>query len=225
MSTLIQSSMPQNQTKLETFTATRKQKKKMPHPTADEGPGGHAEMSQVPQLHKTETATDPNEGDHDCGDDVSMILDKILFSWFDPESEDEVEYNSTINADHVFSTWYGIGSSPDDISLQTFDVRPNNINVDSMDAAFAAFEPGNHQHDMCEIFGGQDGTTKLCIRQGLHCGPKFDISANINLCDPQGIEKLWAYLRKYRPKIIIAGHPCTAFGAWSRYNRSQSASN
>ena len=225
MSTLIQSSMPQHTTNLETFTATRKQKKKMPHPTADEGPGEHAEMSQVPQSHKTETTTDPNEGDHDCGDDVSMILDNILFSCFDTESEDDVEYNSTINMDHVFFTWYGIGSSPDDISLQAFDDRPNNINVDSMDAAFAAMAPGSHQHDMCELFGGQAGTTKLCIRQGLHCGPNFDISANINLCDPQEIKKLWAYLHKYRPKIIIAGPPCTAFGAWSRYNRSQAASH
>ena len=225
MSTLIQSSLPNNQDQLEAFTATRKQKKKMPHPTADEGPGEHAEMSEVPQPPKVIIPDHAHVDNHDCGDDVSMILDNVLFSCFDTESEDDEEPNIPIQLDNVFFTWYGIGSSPDDSALTAFANRPHNINVLNMDAVFAAISTGNRQHDLCELFGGKAGTTNLCIRQGLHCGPNFDISVNINLCDPQEIKKLWDYLLEFRPKVIIAGPPCTAFGAWSRYNRMQAASH
>lgn len=73
--------------------------------------------------------------------------------------------------------------------------------------------------DIMEIFGGEAGTTRICIRKRLRTGKNFDLVTGYDLTDERAQEEVRSYIQKFRPMFIIMGPPCTAFGCWSTLNR------
>ena len=78
---------------------------------------------------------------------------------------------------------------------------------------------GIESDDFIEVFGGDGGCTRLGLRRKLRCGKNFDLSCNIDLSQRSEEEALWRYIKAFKPMVIIMSPPCTAFGAWSAYNK------
>eukprot|EP00971_Amphidinium_carterae_P058290 1152997-Amphidinium_carterae.1 len=69
-----------------------------------------------------------------------------------------------------------------------------------------------------EICGGNAGVTKLALRRRWPCGRNMDLCTGVDLTNPKQRHQVIQYTRMHRPYIVVAAPPCTAFGAWSRYN-------
>ena len=79
-----------------------------------------------------------------------------------------------------------------------------------------------HAHrklDVMEICGGAGGVSKVSLRHHLKVGHNFDLNHGIDLTNPDDVRGLWNYVRFTRPRFIVMGPPCTAFGNLSRVNR------
>ena len=205
------------------YKTQKKQKPKPPQPTPEESPGDHADTEF---LEKPSKKVEMENTFDDCGDDVSTIAfsDSTSISaftdssYFLEEGEDMGEDDQLFN-DEFFS-WAVTGSTT--CPEEPLHQRPNSFRFPSMHAAYATIGHNPRyagQHDVCEIFGGDAGTTRVCMRRGLKTGPAFDINVGIDLTSSVEIQHLWMYLERYRPKVVIAGPPCTSFGPWSRINR------
>jgi hypothetical protein len=74
--------------------------------------------------------------------------------------------------------------------------------------------------DVVEPFGGPHGAVlQLSVKRGLKAGCNFDIAMNVDLTKTSDIQGLFHYLKVHKPRVIIAGPPCTSFGGWSFLNR------
>ena len=210
--------MIQESTSLEhakVYKVAKKSKPKPPQGGAEDGPGEHADVL----LEKPTKADKEIENVFgDCGDDVSTIADSEAYSFFD--SDNDPSEDDTMCFDDEFYAWACPGSEvkPDNPILK----RPLSRHFPSMSSAYAAVRYDSRyagQHDLMELFAGEAGTTRLCLRRGLKCGPAFDLAINIDLTLPSDVNLLWQYMLKHRPKIVIAGPPCTAFSSWQHINR------
>eukprot|EP00971_Amphidinium_carterae_P349854 6491262-Amphidinium_carterae.1 len=69
-----------------------------------------------------------------------------------------------------------------------------------------------------EICGGHAGVTKLALRRRWPCGQNMDLCTGVDLTNPKQRHQVIQYVRMHQPYVIVAAPPCTAFGAWSRFN-------
>ena len=60
--------------------------------------------------------------------------------------------------------------------------------------------------------------TQISLRRRLRSGGNLDLVTGTDLCDPAETKALWAYLRDYKPLVVIMGPPCTPYGPWSNLN-------
>ena len=203
----------------EVYKTQRKQKPKPPAPTPDETPGDHADTEF---LEKPSKKVEMENTYDDCGDDVSTIMGEQSYSSrcfdeLDSDSDDEEMF------DDAFFSWGATGSTT--CPEEPLHERPHSLSFPSMASAYAALGHNPKyagQHDVMELFGGDAGTSRVCIRRGLKTGPSFDLNVGIDLTSHEEVNLLWRYLERHRPKVVIAGPPCTSFGAWSRINRHKS---
>ena len=77
------------------------------------------------------------------------------------------------------------------------------------------------QLDVVEICGGVGGVLQLAIRKQMKAGINFDLRTGIDLNKQSEIDKLWAYLTRHRPRVIVGAPPCTAFGSWAKLNKQR----
>ena len=217
MAAVILETVTLHQTAFAASVKKRKQKPKSPKPTAAEGPGEHVEEHELENFKPKKDKSIENVFD-DCGDDTSTIMLSTEESMFDSDSDWMSEPDEMF--DNNFFSWGAVGSQANlDENLQS---RPFSKKFDSMQSAFTFLMSDSKfegQHDVCELFGGLGSTTQLCIRRKLKGGPNFDISVGIDLTLDAEVEKLFLYWTKHRPKVLLAGPPCTSFSAWSQLNR------
>ena len=69
-----------------------------------------------------------------------------------------------------------------------------------------------------EIFGGSAGVSKFAIKMRWPTGKNFDLVTGENLTEPRNRERLLAYINKYKPLVVVAGPPCTAFANLAKIN-------
>ena len=74
-----------------------------------------------------------------------------------------------------------------------------------------------------EICGGTAGVTKVLIRRGLKNGKNMDIVIGADLTDIEHRRYVAEYIKRHKPKVIVMGPPCTAFGGYSRINKLKSS--
>ena len=223
-------------------TVHRKAKPKPPKPGIDDGPDCELDVQdeEVKISQKRSTSKVVESVYDDCGNDISELLTSDLLEddkstylctadddssimlsscCFESDSECEEPMETSLISTN-FLNWGFPGS-------ETFDSEPlheHECSTHFNDFTGAYAYVSSHsttigQHDICELFGGSAGTTKICIRRKLKAGLNFDITSGINLMDKAQISALWAYLEKHRPRVILAGPPCTGFGPWSRFNQ------
>ena len=77
----------------------------------------------------------------------------------------------------------------------------------------------NSQLDVVEICGGEGGVLRLAARKHLRTGQNFDLRTGSDLTKKSDVDKLWLYLAKYKPRVIVGAPPCTAFGQWAHINK------
>ena len=73
--------------------------------------------------------------------------------------------------------------------------------------------------DICEIFGGEAGVTKIAIRRRLKTGSNYDITAGFDLLTARDREALLRYLKTKKCRVVIMAPPCTHLGTWFHMNR------
>ena len=199
------------------YKTQQKQKPKPVKPTPDESPGDHEDTEG---LDKPAKKVEVENVFDDCGDDVSTIAGSEVYTYFDGDSEAESSDDEMGLFNEEFYTWALTGSTT--CVEEPIHERPRSLQFKNMTEAYTAIgqDPKyKGQHDLCELFGGEAGTTRVCIRRGLKTGPSFDINIGIDLTNDTEVAHLWKYILRHRPKVIVAGPPCTSFGPWSRINR------
>lgn len=164
----------------------------------------------------------------DCGDDVSAITvdeSKEKQSYFENEStclgsdndtdtdleENDSFYNSCFFGSYMWGSECESNMAQSQHQLQSFA------------ETFVFLQQTRHQrvrHDFLEVFGGEGGVCRIAIRQGLTGGRNLDLQTGFDLSKPHEITLLFQYLDEFQPHVIILAPPCTAFGAWARYNRA-----
>ena len=73
--------------------------------------------------------------------------------------------------------------------------------------------------DVMELFGGESGVGRLCVRRRLVGGVSFDIVAGFDLTKKEHQEDVLKCVIDFKPLVIVMGLPCTGFGRWSHPNR------
>ena len=73
--------------------------------------------------------------------------------------------------------------------------------------------------DVVELFGGEGGVGKLCIRRRLRRGGNFDLVTCYDLTKESDQAHIIKYITTHEPLVVVMGPPCTSFGAWSHLNR------
>ena len=200
----------------------RKQKPKPPKPGVNDGPEGDHDVQDA-EIIETPSQKIRNkmieEHYDDCGTDISSIATEN-YCVFDSDSECEFDDYPSMFSPSFFMNGMRGSEYQEDTEVLTYSSQHHVFN--SMQSAWAFMTQNtmySGQHDICEICGGKAGTTQILLRRGMTPGLNFDLSVNVNLCDPAEQAKLWSYLVKHQPRVILTGPPCTSFGAWAHYNK------
>ena len=190
----------------------------------NDGPGEHEDVVPLKPTKFIEDTFD------DCGDDTTVIQDHedksmLCIHCFELASTDYVftdsdtEGDSESMLDNEYITWNLPGSeNPENLDEDRPFATSFATCVDMV--AYLATVPG--YHDVFELFGGKGLCSQIAVRRKLIAGPNFDTVCQLDLEDPSQVEALWEYIVMNQPRIVIAGPPCTAFGAWSRLNKTRS---
>ena len=73
-------------------------------------------------------------------------------------------------------------------------------------------QPENKGHvDVVEIFGGESGVGKLCIRRRLVRGENFDLVTGFDLTDKKQQEEVVKYFNTFKPLVALLGPPMYRF--------------
>ena len=73
--------------------------------------------------------------------------------------------------------------------------------------------------DIVEIFGGESGVGKLCLRRRLRRGVNFDLVIGFDLTKESHQKEVERYIADHKPLVVVLGPPCTSFGHWSHLNQ------
>ena len=172
----------------------------------------------------------------DCGSDLGPLEEKgmtsalayvgdlssaISYSFFDEDAynssgaeSSEEELDKVV--DSGFSLHYLVGSSG-----ATHHVDPPKsrvICIEDLDTYLAQPELKGCV-DVVEVFGGESGFGKLCIRRRLVRGENFDLVIGFDLTKTKHQEEVVRYFDTHKPLVAVLGPPCIGFGHWSNLNR------
>ena len=192
--------------------------------TLDEDePGEHADSQGLgPQVKSVlKTSKDVEDVYDDCGDNCDPITLAESFAMFDSAStadSDNTCLDCVDDFDSEFYSWAMPGSCPREEDLSQ---RPFSVHHYDMKSMLVALDESPGIHDVAELFGGEGNVIKLSIRRKLVGGSNMDVTTGINLMEAEHVAALWVYLRTHKPRVVVAGPPCTSFGNWSHLNRKR----
>ena len=83
--------------------------------------------------------------------------------------------------------------------------RPCSTHFSDCVSMLAYLDRHHGQDDICELFSGKALGTQIAVRRRLNTGPNFDVVCEIDLTDEVQVPALWTYLKRHRPRCIIAG--------------------
>ena len=146
----------------------------------------------------------------------------IAYSFFDDDafrssSVDSSEGEAEIVLGDNFALWYGVGC--DGADMHQDPPKSTVIDVDDLLVFLATLENAGGAIDVVEIFGGEGGVGKLCVRRRLRRGRNFDLVIGFDFIDQKHRQTVFTYLKIHRPLVALLGPPCTGFGHWSHLNR------
>ena len=149
----------------------------------------------------------------DVGDDLSSI--QVEPSEISAHFQDRMREENLTDWEHaIFSFVFSAQlqqSSHDVYTSSTFD---------ELDSHADAFGQSNARRiHVCEMFGGEGHTSKLCARFfGLNSGVNFEIQIGFDLNSQNERQKLFQYLEKHKPDVVVMAPPCKGFGPWTYLN-------
>ena len=193
--------------------------------SVEDGPGEHTDVVLVPDRKWIEDSYD------DCGDDLSAIKahdDKDVFSVFEEVSSTIAPSDSECDSDldDVFDSCFlnhcfpgSEHSNSENPYESEAPSRPTSYHFTDCMSMNAFLSKHEGVHDVFEMFGGKGLCTQIAVRRQLRTGPNWDITCDLDLQQPEQVAALWYYIATFRPRVVIAGPPCTAFGPWSRLNK------
>lgn len=101
--------------------------------------------------------------------------------------------------------------APPILDVASFDVMLEHVD--------AFYQSNNRRIHVCELFGGEGHTSKLCSKLfGLTSGVNFELKCGFNLHKQSDKQDLINYLQKYKPDVVVMAPPCKGFGPWSYLN-------
>ena len=150
----------------------------------------------------------------DCGEDLSSIVktldhiedtdDKDLFVHFDDD---------TLCDNLALYMFYGCSAERCSSMPNLLTVRCSNIQE-----AITLLLSHGRGFDIAEVCGGEARTTTLAVRRRLKAGPNFDLTTDINLCDPKDIHFTLHYFRDYDVLVAVMAPVCTPYGPAAAMN-------
>ena len=179
--------------------------------------GDHADNAIQAESSKRKKQVPLDEVFDDCGDDVSFLTvdeteQKMVTSYYESQYDDMVASDSDDNAlDGPFLQSFMEGR------VEERQRKAEYVDMKSL-YMFLQTLPRSRM-DFMELFGGKAGCTRIGIRRHLHTGLNFDLTADIDMANPENLQFLWQYIDKHRPFVVLMGPPCTAFGPWSHLNK------
>ena len=82
--------------------------------------------------------------------------------------------------------------------------------------------PARHEHDIFELCGGDERTSKVLIRRrAIRRSRTLDMTAGINLLDQEEVRLLFAYLDEHKPICGILSPPCTGLSGFADLNKAR----
>ena len=72
--------------------------------------------------------------------------------------------------------------------------------------------------DVSELFSPPRMTVR-CSRFGLRPGASFDLLEGCDLSSAAGRAQVWAHVKKFAPRVLVASPPCTMFSQLMRTNK------
>lgn len=194
-------------------------------------------MEEIKSLTKRKPQQHESHFD-DCGSDVEPIdvidnsnfvllatsrgsLDNaVAYSLRDDRSWDDLSSSfETYLLDDAVSLGYLVSSEVEDDNPDCIQRPPGAVFVvfDHLDVYMhSKTQPG--YGDVMDIFGGESGVSKICIRRRLATAKVFEVVTGSDLTVKEEQRVLFEYIKKYQPKVIVAGPPYTAFSSLSRIN-------
>ena len=113
----------------------------------------------------------------------------------------------------------------DFLCSQNFNSESNGITasecLEALEHDVESFLTANAEHiHVCELFGGEGKSSSLCSKLfGLRNGTNFEIKCGIDLNTREGEDKLFRYLKKFQPDVVVMAPPFKGFGPWVHLNR------
>ena len=77
---------------------------------------------------------------------------------------------------------------------------------------------GESYVDVAEVMGGEGRTTQVLIRRGYQGGRNFDCVIGCDLMREDDEKSLYAYVRRFKPKVLVMAPQCTGMAGWGRFN-------
>ena len=72
--------------------------------------------------------------------------------------------------------------------------------------------------DVAEIMGGEGRTTQVLVRRGYSGGENFDCVIGCDLMRADDEQRLYDYIQRYKPKVLVMAPQCTGMAGWGRFN-------
>ena len=83
-----------------------------------------------------------------------------------------------------------------------------------------ASSPEKYEHDVFELCGGDERTSKVLIRRrSIRSSRNFDLLAGIDLLNHEEVRLLFEYIDKHKPICGILSPPCTGLAGFSDLNK------
>ena len=72
--------------------------------------------------------------------------------------------------------------------------------------------------DVAEIMGGEGRTTQVLVRRGYDGGENFDCVIGCDLMRADDEQRLYDYIDRYKPRVLVMAPQCTGMAGWGRFN-------
>ena len=72
--------------------------------------------------------------------------------------------------------------------------------------------------DVAEVMGGEGRTTQVLVRRGYSSGDNFDCVVGCDLMRADEEQRLYDYIGRFKPKVLVMAPQCTGMAGWGRFN-------
>ena len=161
----------------------------------------------------------------DCGESLAGLgIDEAYFCESDSDnvlSDDEAtSCITTPDVDFTYLSCWSLHGTEHNV----FCHQPQHVFIMSSVeeiCLLASRTGGTWRDDIVEVCGGEHRITTVAVRKRMHTGSRWDLCTGTDLTDPREAMHLKRYLATHKPRIVILQPPCTPFGPWANFNKSQ----